>query len=679
MNSHLTQANRNIKPNIPTYSQFIYTQKNTNQKVNNTNNDRRITENYCNENKKDHGLILLNKPDEIKENTNRSRANKKNISITFACETEDFISSKITQINKGFNHNLNINTNQRNNSSVKNKIETKYESQVENKNVFDIRATSPKYTETKLQSLYFDKNESKQSPRVGITASLDSSKFNTRDKSGLRLYQHHLKTQNKLKSKRNQIEFEFKANMRPNITDKAKNIIRNPDLFEERLYPYHKVNSINTLRMSKSCKIFQLEPILDESKNLGELYGDHSYVNVYRKASNKSFVDYNFKPELNEKSRRIASEMESSKVRLTKKKGKKESADEKILNRSLSRLFSDSNSLSLYGNLLNTETSLNLSIASTRSIARSKALYENAVAQIEYKKALYEDKKKKEEEDYKTYSYKPQLISKPQTNFSTVVPSKDKNENELSALYKRQTEWRRSLIKRQQLIFLKQENDFATMHTFKPVTNKSYRSLDKKFLERMNKHIEHSVSYVKNRRKNIDEKDSKLRRMNSLGENFVIRPTIPNEFKLSELNFKSRENLIRGKVNNLNKLRKELNTQEFFDLEDGINGKMLNNLNKLKVPNIPKPKKTKDNSSYLKMYLEQSITPHFTKESKQNDTSKILNLDSVHINPNDSDEESFYFLNGSKNKHNKLDITFDSKDVVLKALDNINEKYMDFN
>ncbi len=94
---------------------------------------------------------------------------------------------------------------------------------------------------------------------------------------------------------------------------------------------------MNSFERSKSCKLFQLES-QNEMKDIQDLYENHNSVYIYRNSNDKSFVGFDFKPKLNKRSISMAKMMESSMIRLTKKKEKKE-IDDKILNRSLSISF----------------------------------------------------------------------------------------------------------------------------------------------------------------------------------------------------------------------------------------------------------------------------------------------------------------------------------------------------
>ena len=714
MKGTYTVANRGLPPKISkiknSQNYKMTKRKHSNETVNYTSGDIKIIETYGDLISSD---IVLN--DRVNRKESRERVNSKEgikRSESKAVRQEKEIQTSDKNSNKCQKENNSsfiriqdmgapfINTNTK---------VTPFDSRIEETISNENSLISPKYKDLNLQSIYFDKNDvytnsifsqieknsfDSQSKTHRDTqanpetlTSADSTKFNQvydfanhpknsdpKHSACIRLFMDHKKLQNRLYEKKRKIEFEFKAKMSPKLSSHANKIKRDPNLYSERLYPYHKINSTNSFELSKSCKLFQLEP-LNEIKDIDDLYGNHNSVYIYRKNRNKSFVDFDFKPKLNKKSISMAKMMESSMTRLTRKKEKKE-VDDKIVNRSLSKLFSDPNSFSLYGNLLNTESSVNLSIASGKSMIRSKVLYEKALKNMENRQKIHEEKKKKEEEEYKTHSYRPKFVSKrssrnPSKVKNPEIKTKEDVENSFISLYKRQEDWKRSIITRQQTNHKKLEDESANLHTFKPQINKSIKTLDMEFIKKANSHMEHSVSYVRNRRKSLEERENDMKKIKRYGENFQVKPTIPHEFNLSESH--TRENIIKDKIVNLHNMRRELHTQIFFELDEFRNPIYYYTKNNNKLQGS-------DNKSYLKMYMEQNTTPTFTKmnNSYNERISDTVKVDSVESDQ-ELDEDSYYFLRGNHKGMEKLDVTFDTKDAVIKALGNINEKFLNFN
>ncbi len=84
---------------------------------------------------------------------------------------------------------------------------------------------------------------------------------------------------------------------------------------------------------------------------------------------------------------------------------------------------------------------------------RSKVLYEKALKNMEVRQKVQDEKKKKEDEEYKTHSYKPNFVAKRSTRKPSItknseIKTKEDVENSFTSLYKRQSDWKRAIISR---------------------------------------------------------------------------------------------------------------------------------------------------------------------------------------------------------------------------------------
>jgi len=124
----------------------------------------------------------------------------------------------------------------------------------------------------------------------------------------------------------------MKKRRSPQITQKAKNIERDPTLFGERLYPFHKIIKFEkpisaalkkTRNKQESFNVSNVDSFFQENENIKALYGDCSLINVYRKESKNNFDDFDFQPVLCDNSLKIADRLEPAINRLTKAKKKR--------------------------------------------------------------------------------------------------------------------------------------------------------------------------------------------------------------------------------------------------------------------------------------------------------------------------------------------------------------------
>lgn len=141
-----------------------------------------------------------------------------------------------------------------------------------------------------------------------------------------KLYEQAKNLKSKIEDKRNQIMDNLKKKSIPSILKASKNIERNPNLFSERLYPYHKLAKVegeeaepekeyeyeylhvatvrsNPLGISGEYEHEEfknnLDNIFQDVEEIKTLYGNKpEYVKFYRGIKSKKIQKYPFKPDI---------------------------------------------------------------------------------------------------------------------------------------------------------------------------------------------------------------------------------------------------------------------------------------------------------------------------------------------------------------------------------------------
>jgi hypothetical protein len=121
-----------------------------------------------------------------------------------------------------------------------------------------------------------------------------------------RLHDDSIIIKAKLKGKRLESEIEIRKNMTPTISKRSQGLQRDPQLFCERLYPYHKIQKKEGIRKCSSSHSSLFEDFTNGKQNLRDLYGTKSLVNIYRKTKENQFDDFDFKPKISKKSQDIS-------------------------------------------------------------------------------------------------------------------------------------------------------------------------------------------------------------------------------------------------------------------------------------------------------------------------------------------------------------------------------------
>jgi len=217
------------------------------------------------------------------------------------------------------------------------------------------------------------KNKSRSSK--SLNRSRDFTNYILPNDSGTRLYNYGFYIQNKLEKKRKSQNDKFLKQMTPTILPKSKGIFRDSFHFETRLY-YHN---------------------------------DDNNENIYKKKDYRNISFYDYKPKLNKKSLEIANKLEPSSQRLIKKKKKYSTENNK---------YKD-----IYNNIYYDNSKINsISPIDKEQIKRCNDLYNKGIENMIKREQIYKETKIKKEEEYKNYSFKPQIIkNSPVIDKNTII------------------------------------------------------------------------------------------------------------------------------------------------------------------------------------------------------------------------------------------------------------------
>ena len=355
----------------------------------------------------------------------------------------------------------------------------------------------------------------------------------------------------------------------------------------ERLYNYGKYlnNKLANLRriQDNNFKKLLIPKNYSKSQNNSRNYikiSERLYQNKKKKkkknnTSNDS-TNFSYHPKLNKNSILIAEKLEPSFIRLNKKK--------KIKN--IKESNHKSYYLNLYGNSLSqniTTQDINKGIYPFKNKENSKKkdknnqnifekmnnLYLRGIEEKQKKEKKYNENKRKKEDEYKKFSFKPYLNKNinifkiDEKNTSTKNNKKNNSKKDNKNIYKRQFEWKKKVEKKLNKKKEKNEEIIKKLYTFKPESyTQNYKNNDKY----NNIALEQTNEYVIRRRKYIKEKEKEEKYKNKkLGRNrgdFSIGSTIPQEFEL--------ETEIRNKDLNKNKNRscKDFHLKNKADLKE---------------------------------------------------------------------------------------------------------------
>ena len=285
-------------------------------------------------------------------------------------------------------------------------------------------------------------------------------------------------------------EKNFKIMANPNISVMAKKINRNPNQFVERLF-YNKYTN---------------------NKKKNNKYDSYYYNNKVDNKKKKAEENNNFtyRPSINKKSKAIANKLEPSSKRLLKKKEKKEITDkeeiEKLALDNYKNLFINNNCFNKYENKKINFSEKNLIYK----------LYNKGLENLKKKELKFQENIHKKNEEYKNYSFSPDISSERKSNSNSHKKVKNikkqpkiKNIDYLNNnMYNKQIEWKKKKNLENSKKKLVQDNFYlSNFCTFKP--NISHEKI-KENKQLIKKNLKSSNSYIEKRRKQIKEEQQKV-------------------------------------------------------------------------------------------------------------------------------------------------------------------------
>ena len=363
--------------------------------------------------------------------------------------------------------------------------------------------------------------------------------------SGNRLYNYGYYIKNKLNKRRQKEEEKMRKQMTPKILNRSKELIRDkdrdPNKFEERLY-YAEKNDTN-------------DSIYNRRRTL-------SRENInYERYNNTKFT---YHPKINKKSLLIASKLEPSTLRITRKKSNN------------SHIIEEKNVLDYYSNLFKDKPySYKKKVANLSpscGLEKSNELYMKGIQDMKKREKTYKENLLKKKEEYKNYSYHPK-ISKTVSNNLESKEKKNKKNKIKEDIYTKNKEWKKRLEKENKTKKKKYEEIENQKYTFKPEINKSNIQNDVPFIM---KNIQQMNDYVNKRRKLLkkkkEEENYKKRKLGLNANNYNIKTTIPKEFNL-KTEQRSKSNKKERDINILNKnmkMKDEFYNQAIFLANNNI-------------------------------------------------------------------------------------------------------------
>jgi hypothetical protein len=347
--------------------------------------------------------------------------------------------------------------------------------------------------------------------------------------SGNRLYNYGYYIKNKLNKKRQKEEEKMRKQMTPKILNRSKEMIRDkdrdPNKFEERLY-YAEKNDTN-------------DSIYNRKRTL-------SRENInYEKYNSTKFT---YHPKINKKSLLIASKLEPSTLRITRKKSNK------------SHILEEKNVLDYYSNLFKDKTYTNKkkpNLSPSCGNEKSNELYMRGMQDMKRKEKTYNENLLKKKEEYKNYSYHPKISKTYSNNFG----NKGKKNKNMEDIYTKNKEWKKRLEKENNTKKKKYDEIENKKYTFKPEINKLNMENDVPFIM---KNIQQMNDYVNKRRKVLkkqkEEENYKKRKLGLDANNYNVKTTIPKKFELkTEQRCKSNK-----KERDINLLNKNIKKKDEF-------------------------------------------------------------------------------------------------------------------
>ena len=339
-----------------------------------------------------------------------------------------------------------------------------------------------------------------------------------------------------------------------------ENTNENENNVGERLNNYGRYikNKIEKQRQIENNKIKNLtKPKINKTRNQSDrintglipnnkryIAKSNAKININNKSKNKQNKqnisinsNFTYHPQLNKKSLILAKKLEPSSIRLNKRKKIKEENELKP------KMF--------YVNLYKHNTPRKTS--NKKEESKNKTIYDKMnnlyLRGIEQRKKIEKkckENKQKKEEEYKKFSYKPNVNkgipyystkNKIKKNLSLVINrSKSKKSNskrEYKKFYEKNFQWKKNIEKENIKKKIIKEENAQKLCTFHPkITDNMTHKSNKKYLDKI---FEQINEYVIKRRQNIKYKKSeenyKQKKFYINIEGYTPRSTIPKEFE----------------------------------------------------------------------------------------------------------------------------------------------------
>ena len=375
-------------------------------------------------------------------------------------------------------------------------------------------------------------NRSKSRISIKKSKNKNLSKLYPPNDSGNRLYNYGYYIKNKINKKRKLEEEKIKKQMTPKILNRSKEINRDPNKFEERLY-YAEKNDTN-------------DSIYNRKRTL-------SRENIiYQNYNNSRFT---YRPKINKKSKLIANKLEPSNLRITRKKiNYSNYIEDKTVIDYYSNLFKDKNNFNL-------KKKINNNVSPSCGNDKSNELYMKGMQDIKRKEQTYNENQQKKEEEYKNYPFKPQIIKNYSSGGLKINFKKKINKDDM---YNKNKEWKKRVEDENISKKKKYEEIENKKYTFKPEINHLNIQNDVPFIM---KNIQQMNDYVNKRRKILEQKKEeenyKNKKFGLNAINYNVKTTIPKEFDLqtekrNKSNKKERDlNIIKRKKRNTEKINNQ--------------------------------------------------------------------------------------------------------------------------
>ena len=554
----------------------------------------------------------------LKEDKNK---NKKTMRSSSAMEIEDKTSPEeainLLEIAQGLqqtkaNYNSNINNSYLSNSNQINQNMMIPQNVSKKETYVDLKRKIMKINQTG-----FSKSRSKSKDNIKVIPSNDKY---------VSLYEDFRRIKAKQEGKTDEKEFQIKRNMTPSITEKAKKIIRNPNNFQDRLYPSKKIQQQQVIDKKIKDYPSSLEQhfkdkqniiqVLDSEEEIDELYGDESpqsdyFENqIYHKTSKhkKYNEDLSFTPMLDKKSLRIANRLEPAFSRLVSKRSRSKTS---CNSKNHSFINVNTNNINIQYNFHNKsfnhkkEKSGNTSLNNSRLNSKSpslmhspgKQLYEKGLNSLKKKILNYEIKCQQLDDLYKEFSYKPNILPSSKVYQERLNKHKqtankeedEEKENNISnsksfkqdSMYDRHQNWKSIItekLDKSREKKLKLEKDECT---FSPCISSRRISNDEKIIKN---NLSSMHDYIQRRRDSIAKEKEKQELYNKKfnnGRYYEIKQTKPiNKTLEIDKRMNQRNTKIRNKTpENIHSYREKTNTASYFLNPPDSNRGMMENRN----------------------------------------------------------------------------------------------------